>query len=334
MRKCLGLFLFLFCSLIGTPTSFAHPLAPALLEIKELSPGSLDVLWKTPLLGGAGQQVQPLFPSSCRMQEAFHTTRVDMALESRGKFSCAASLVGQTITLNGLSEGLSNAIVRLSLSDGRTYQVVLNAKSSTFQVPPRPLATVVFKDYLKLGFEHILSGWDHLFFVLGLLMLVRGKKLLLWTITAFTLGHSVTLSLAVLGLVHVPQAPVEALIALSILVLAIELTRRQEGKGTFFHRFPWAMAFSFGLLHGLGFAGALAEVGLPVGEIPMALFSFNVGIELGQLAFIAAILMLEFFMLRIAGLSTARMWRVQQASVYVIGSLSAYWFFERLSSLR
>jgi hypothetical protein len=169
-----------------------------------------------------------------------------------------------------------------------------------------------------------------LLFVLGLVLLVKGRRQLLWTITAFTLGHSLTLSFAVLGLARIPPAPVEALIALSILVLAFELTREQKGSGTFFHHYPWSLAFGFGLLHGLGFAGALAEVGLPAGEIPLALFSFNVGIELGQLFFIAAILAVQ---------TLSKPWPLPSMlkrmaiPAYGIGSLAAFWFFERLSKL-
>jgi len=181
--------------------------------------------------------------------------------------------------------------------------------------------------YLKLGLEHILTGSDHLLFVLGLILLVRHWRPLLWTITAFTAGHSLTLSLAAMGFVHVPQAPVEALIALSIFVVAVEITRRTEGGASGLWRMPWSMALVFGLLHGLGFAGALAEVGLPADEIPVALFAFNIGIELGQILFVGLILVSWHVLARFP----RRLGRAGQLiPAYVIGSLAALWAFERI----
>lgn len=304
----------------------AHPLAPSLLEVKEVSAGQMQVLWKTPLAQIPGQFMKPLLPIICKNQGNVEVQRVETARVDRWKVVCDSSLVGQSLGVEGLVNLQSNVILRVSLADGRKYQKVLNAQAPQFLIPEHPQASVVFKSYSLLGIEHILGGWDHLLFVLGLVLLVKGRKLLFWTITAFTLGHSVTLSLAVLGFVNVPSAPVEALIAFSILVLAIELTRKQSGKGTFFHRYPWAMAFSFGLLHGLGFAGALAEVGLPMGEIPMALLSFNVGIELGQLGFIALILLSIRALNLLAFLNVIKS---REIAVYAIGSLSTFWFLER-----
>lgn len=327
MRKlfCLCLFVFIF------PFSlFAHPLAPSLLELVEISPGQAEVLWKTPLTRIPGMALEPVFPQGCKINGEVESKNVETAHLERWKISCDASWVGQTIEVQGISSLQSNVILHVALLDGRKYQVVLSSQSPRFMIPEHPQVSVVFKNYLKLGMEHILTGWDHLLFVLGLLLLVNSRRLLLWTITAFTLGHSVTLSLAILGIVHVPSAAIEALIAFSILVLAVELTRKQTGEGTFFHRYPWAMAFSFGLLHGLGFAGALAEIGLPAGEIPMALFSFNVGIELGQLSFIAVVLLLRNLC---SFLPFIKLLRSREIAIYAIGSLSAFWFFERLSNL-
>jgi hydrogenase/urease accessory protein HupE len=255
---------------------------------------------------------------------------VETAYVERWRVSCEKSWVESEVGVAGISSSQSNVILRVVLADGRKYQNILTAEHPSFVIPERPKISAVFKNYLLLGVKHILTGWDHLLFVLGLVLLVKGRRQLLWTITAFTLGHSVTLSLAVLGWVRIPSAPVEALIALSILVLAVELTRKQNGKGTFFHRYPWSLAFSFGLLHGLGFAGALTEVGLPAGEIPLALFSFNVGIESGQLLFISAILALQIL---------SRPWPLpamgkrMEIPAYCIGCLAAFWFFERLSKL-
>jgi hypothetical protein len=186
----------------------------------------------------------------------------------------------------------------------------------------------VVRGYALLGVEHILTGWDHLLFVLGLVLLVGPGRMLLWTVTAFTAGHSITLALASLGLVNVPQGATEAAIALSIYLLAVELVRSSGGRVTFMQRAPWLVAGGFGLLHGLGFAGALAAVGLPQGEIPLALFAFNVGIELGQLAFVGTILagMAALGRLRV----TWPTW-VSPAPAYAIGALAIYWFLERVA---
>lgn len=306
----------------------AHPMAPSLLEIVERAPGASMVLWKTPIARVPGVNLEPVMPANCQRVGDVTSKVVATAREDRWQISCGVSLVGSQIEVTGLSNLQSNVILRVVLQDGRNYQVVLNSQSPRFVVPEHPCVSDVFKNYLVMGALHILTGWDHLLFILGLILLVKSRKMLLWTITAFTMSHSVTLSLAALGYIHVWPAAVESLIALSILVLAVELTRPQTGKGTFFHRYPWVMSFSFGLLHGLGFAGGLAEIGLPMGEIPMALFSFSVGIEMGQIFFILLILLAQtlWFKIPVPQLLKKPVW-----AVYAIGSLSAFWFLERLS---
>lgn len=184
--------------------------------------------------------------------------------------------------------------------------------------------------YLGLGVEHILLGFDHLLFVLGLLLLVRGNWPLIKTITAFTVAHSITLGLATLGFVHVPSRPVEAAIALSIVLLAVEIQHARQGRFGLTYRYPWIVAFGFGLLHGLGFAGALAEVGLPPAEIPVALLFFNVGVEIGQLVFIGAVLVLRWGIDR-TGVAMPRV--AQVAPVYLIGTLATYWLMQRVGSM-
>lgn len=314
----------------GCPRAEAHPLAPSLLEIGELSPGQVQVLWKTPLARVPGEELQPSLPPFCHPVGAVQSFMEGSAKLSRSTVACDSAMVGSSWGVQGFANLQSHVILRLSLADGRKYQKVLDLQNPSFIVPEHPQASTVFKSYFRLGLEHILSGWDHLLFVLGLVLLVSSRRALLWTVSAFTLGHSVTLSLAALGLIHVPPLPVEALIAFSIVLLAIELTRSQAVHKTFFHRYPWALAFSFGLLHGLGFAGALAEVGLPPGEIPLALFSFNVGIELGQLAFIALVLMGQWALSWAPKPLTSRS---RGLAVYAIGCLSAFWLIERLSKL-
>jgi hydrogenase/urease accessory protein HupE len=215
------------------------------------------------------------------------------------------------------------------MADGAIHINVLRPDSANFSIPEKPSRLAVSGTYLVLGVEHILGGIDHLLFVLGLLLIVRGRRLLLKTITAFTIAHSLTLALAILGFVQVPQAPVEAVIALSILFLAVELCKQHRGTVGLTARSPWLVALCFGLLHGFGFAGALSEVGLPHADIPFALLFFNVGVEAGQILFVAAVLLL-IRQLRKTSLNWPG-WAIQ-IPPYAIGSLAAFWVIERTLS--
>ncbi len=254
--------------LAGVPCVWAHPLDPSLLELRESDTGEVLVLWRTPLarLGDpAGAALTPVLPETCLnlSRPVLHQAAATATL--RWSVQCGPDgLVGARIGVAGLDARRTDALLRIELSDGRQIQSVLRAGESFLTVPERMSALAVGSDYLRLGFEHILTGLDHLLFVLGLVLLVRGSRRVLWTITAFTLGHCVTLSLAALGFVHVPPAPTEALIAASIFVVAVGLTR--DAGTTERRSSPWIMAIAFGLLHGLGFAGALAQVGMPAGD--------------------------------------------------------------------
>ena len=228
--------------------------------------------------------------------------------------------------VEGIAGSQADVLLRITLRDGRRIRHVLKAEAPSFTIHADSSRAGVFKDYAALGVEHILLGWDHLLFVLALVLLVGWGRSLLWTITSFTAGHSVTLALASLGVVHVPQAPIEAAIALSIYFLAVELIRALQGGRTLTQKAPWAVAAGFGLLHGLGFAGALAEVGLPTAEIPLALFSFNVGIELGQLAFVGAVLLVAAAIRRVP-VAWPR-W-AKAVPAYGIGVMAAFWFLQR-----
>jgi hydrogenase/urease accessory protein HupE len=222
-------------------------------------------------------------------------------------------------------------LLRVAYLDGSASNRRLTPEAATVTIPSRPSALEVVRTYLVLGVEHILLGIDHLLFVLALLLLVRGIGRLVATVTAFTVAHSITLGAATLGFVHVPSAPVEAVIALSILFLASELARRSVGPGAaaganLTTRFPWVVAFAFGLLHGFGFAGALSEIGMPQEAVPLALLFFNVGVELGQLLFIAAV----FGFAAIVRWSAVRVPLVWQPAVaYGVGSVAAFWVVER-----
>jgi hydrogenase/urease accessory protein HupE len=312
----------------GAERSMAHPLNPALFELRELRGAAVEVLWRVPLSQPINAPLYPVLPDGCREVSAPTFTQTEQSLTTRWRLDCGGrSLVGGRIGVQGLSERQTDALVRIHLADGRLIQAVLRGDSPFLTIPQRARLLTVARDYLQLGLEHILTGFDHLLFVLGLVLLVHGRRLLLWTVTAFTVGHSITLSLAVLGFVRIPPAPVEVLIACSIFIVGVELTREMSGCATWTHRLPWAMALAFGLLHGLGFAGALAQVGLPADEIPLALFSFNVGIEVGQLLFVGLVLAA-----RVALRMLPVRWPQASALIpaYAIGSLAAYWVFERV----
>ena len=331
MRR-IGLGIVLLGILASMPAEvWAHPLAPALLDIRESEAGRADVSWKTSLLRIPGSNVQPVLPSSCRALTSPTLIEGTNSLTTRWSVSCEPrSLVGQRIGVDGLARAKIDALLRISLADGRVVQRVLRASKPFMTVPQRDGRFDVTRAYLGLGAEHILTGLDHLLFVFGLLLLVGGARHLIWTITAFTLGHSITLSLAILGFVNFPVRPIEVAIALSVFVLAVELARAETAGPSLMRRFPWAMALLFGLLHGLGFAGALREVGIPPEEIPLTLLSFNIGIELGQLLFVFAILAARSLLH--ARVSQVPVW-AERLPVYAMGSLAAFWCIERTAAL-
>jgi hypothetical protein len=285
------------------------------------------VTWKVSAFRAPGVEVRPVLPASCR-PHADPATRTEEGggIVTRWTVNCGpAGLVGERIAIVGLEAAKIDGLVRATLADGRNFQTVLRGREPFTIIPERPQRVDVARAYAALGVEHILTGGDHLLFVFGLLMLVNGIGLLLKTITAFTVGHSVTLSLAVLGYARVPSAPIEVAIAASVLALAVELARDPAAPSVI-RRFPWLMALAFGLLHGLGFAGALREVGLPSGEVPLALLAFNCGIEIGQLAFMIVVLTARWVLRRWAVRFPAWAYRVP---VYAMGSLAAFWCIDR-----
>jgi len=308
----------------------AHPLDPVLLDLAEGANGAVRVLWKVPDLRVPGSHVEPVLPAACRPTSRGDAVDDGVSVSMHWTVHCAAGLIGQRVGVDGLGLAGTDALVRVTLADGRLFRAVVSPRRPRVTVPERPDWFSVFRDYVRMGTDHIWSGLDHLLFVFGLILLVTTTRLLIETITAFTVGHSITLSLAALGVAPFPQRPMELLIALTIFVLAVELGRESSAP-TLMRRFPWAMAALFGLLHGFGFAGALRQVGLPSGEIGTALCGFNVGVELGQLAFVLSVLALRGVMRR---LLTARVpERVSRIPVYAMGSLAAFWCFERAAAL-
>ncbi|MFO7553315.1 MAG: HupE/UreJ family protein [Haliea sp.] len=317
----------LLAACLGT-TVQAHRFAPTLLQLVELAPGSYNVVWKTPAQATSPVPLTPAWPQDCSVASASPAQPEGTGLVTSLQLHCAGlgggGLVGQTLGVNGLAANQASVMLMLTLLDGRQYQQVLNAEQPRFTVPEEPGAGRVMTDYTVLGIDHIWTGIDHLLFVFGLLLLVGSNVRLLWTITAFTVGHSVTLSLVTLGFFDYPVALVEFTIAVSIFWLAVALS--QSGERSLFRRHPWWLAGGFGLLHGMGFAGALAETGLPAGNVPLALLFFNIGIELGQIAFILLALLLWQSLRRVVGEWQAQL---RPLPVYLLGALSALWCIER-----
>jgi hydrogenase/urease accessory protein HupE len=319
-------------ALLGAAPAVAHPLAPSLLSIDEAADGAIAVTFKMARLQPGGGEVAPELPERCTPSERPRVEADDSSVTVRWTARCGdAGLVGARVGVSGLAETNTNALVRIALRDGRLVSAVLHGGAPSLVVPERASPLAVFSDYLRLGVHHIATGFDHLLFVFGLVLLARGTRRLLWTVTAFTAGHSVTLSLAALGVVSFPTRPIEVAIAATILALAVELARPDASTSeSLLRRRPWAVAFAFGLLHGFGFAGALAQVGLPQEEIPVALFSFNVGIELGQVGFVAVVLALRRVLAPV--LAGAPGWLVR-APVTAMGALSVYWCLDRATRL-
>jgi hypothetical protein len=306
----------------------AHALSPALLVLHEGAAGIVDVTWKVPLLQMTGADLRPLLPPDCAPMGRATMQEDAESLTTAWRVDCgAAGLVGRRVGVAGLAAAKTDALLRLELADGRAIDTVLRAREPSLEIPGREHGVGLASRYVALGAEHILTGYDHLLFVFGLLLLAVGPRALVATVTAFTLGHSVTLTLAALDVARVPSAPVEMLIAFSIFVLAVELARPDpSADSTLMRRRPWLMALGFGFLHGLGFAGTLRAAGLPAQAIPLALLGFNVGIELGQLAFVLAVLALMLAARPI--LSRFPTW-TRALPIYAMGSLAACWMIER-----
>ena len=306
----------------------AHEVRPSFLELREIVPGEFSVLWKTPMLGEARLALEPEFSGEVAVVSPVNAQTPPGAAVQTWTIR-APALRGQTLRIAGLEGTMTDALVHVEFADGTTWTQRLTPREPAATIPERESAFAVAGLYLRLGVEHILTGIDHLLFVLALLIIARERWRLLLTVTAFTVAHSITLALATLGFVHVPQQPVEAVIALSIAFVAAEIVRGYRGGAGLTTRAPWIVAFAFGLLHGFGFAGALSEIGLPEGRIPLALLFFNVGVELGQLLFIAAALGFIAAMRRLP----ARFPRWSElAPAYLIGSASTFWVFQRIAA--
>lgn len=307
----------------------AHEVRPSYLEVQEDTAGEFAVLFKTPMRGDLRLSLSATFSGRTDALIPVTTRMTGDAAVQTWRFKAIDPLRGQIVTIAGLENTMTDALVRVVFLDGSSWIRRLTPQEPSAAIPSRQSGWHVAALYLKLGIEHILLGIDHLLFVLALLVITRGGWLLIKTVTAFTVAHSITLALATLGHVQVPSAPVEALIALSIAFVAVEIIRQWRGHEGLTSRSPWLVAFTFGLLHGLGFAGALSEIGLPEGQIPLALLFFNVGVEIGQLLFVAAMLGMFAVVRRVRRPLPG--W-ARLATPYAIGSVAMFWVIERVAA--
>jgi hydrogenase/urease accessory protein HupE len=326
------LLLALVASLILAAPASADDFRPAYLQITQDDATTYDVLWKVPALGeDAVLRVHPAFPPGTTNLTPKRSSYANGVAVQRWRVEVPGGLEGKAIAFPGLSEVRIDVLARLARFDGTVQLERILPSDPEFSVKTTPGSFEVARTYGLLGIEHILTGFDHLCFVLALVLIVGFNRRLFWTVTAFTLAHSITLALATLGVIHVPRPPVEATIALSIVFVASEIVQKQRGREGLAAKQPWLVAFAFGLLHGLGFAGALAEIGLPANSIPLALLFFNVGVEIGQLLFIAAV----FAATRLLFLVAANRVDLRRAAIvptYLIGGLASYWVIERISN--
>ena len=320
-----------------SPATYAHELRPAYLEMREVKPGEFNVLWKTPMLGGLRLSLAPEFSGDAKPATPLSTRTTSGAAVQTWTLH-APALRGQTLRIRGLDSTMTDALVRCEFADGTTWSQRLSPAQPSALIPLRQTTWAVAGVYIKLGIEHILSGIDHLLFILALLLITGGGWKLVKTVTAFTLSHSITLSLATLGYVHIPQRPVEAVIALSIVFVASEIVHTRAGRPGLTARAPWVVAFTFGLMHGLGFAGGLREAGLPVGHIPAALLFFSLGVEVGHFLFIGTVLALIAFgtrvihRLRFSALYPRFSKVAHQGPAYAIGSVAMFWVIQRIAA--
>jgi len=314
---------------LGSPLDAqAHEIRPALLDITETRPGSFDVTWKVPTRGDRVLALEPVLPPALIPVGPPSERVVPGAWIQRSSYrSDAESLIGETVEVSGLSALQTDVLLRISLADGTSHSAILRPASASFRIPLHETKSEVAVSYWRMGVIHILEGVDHLLFLVALLLIVSGFGRLLQTVTAFTLAHSLTLALATLGFVHVPPAPTEAVISLSILFLAAEIVRKHHGEVGLTERKPWLVALAFGLFHGLGFAGALTQVGIPAHEVPLALLMFNVGVETGQVLFVVAVVAVLAALRRLSLSLPQGAWRL---APYSIGAVAAFWTIERL----
>ena len=326
-RAVLVAFSFLFVLLVQGPAAEAHESRPAYLEINQTTPNRYDILWRTPLNAGMRLPVALKLPDEVRNVTEAKITELPDSLVERRLIEVSDGLSGKCIEFAGLQATITDVLVRVQTNDGAHWTLLVHPSQPWVELTaPRGMPAVI-ATFLVQGIRHISLGADHLLFVLGLLLIVKDRWMLLKTVTAFTVAHSITLAIATLGYANAPVLPLNAAIALSILFLGPEIVRSWKGETSFTISHPWVVAFAFGLLHGFGFAGALTSAGLPRNELPLALLGFNIGVEVGQVAFVLLVLLLErsFRVLEVRWPRWATM-----LPGYTVGSLGAFWTVQRI----
>jgi len=317
-------------ALFTTARLGAHEMQPAYLELRQTGADEWQVLWKTPARADLENGMVPRLPKEARVTSELVRMKIGDAAREQFTIVCAGGLDGKEISVDGAAASIADVLVRVVRSDGASQVFRLTPDARSHVIEPAPGRWQQVETYLGMGIKHILMGVDHLLFVLGLLLIVRDRWMLLKTITAFTVAHSITLGIATMGWASAPTLPLNAAIALSILFLGPEIVRAQRGETSLTIRHPWVVAGAFGLLHGFGFASGLTALGLPRAEIPMALLFFNCGVEIGQLFFVALILLLELSF-RTLEIHWTR-W-AEKLPAYTVGGLGAYWAIQRTAML-
>jgi len=326
--RCRAFWLLLIVVMGNEGGAFAHEARPGFLQLTQTGPETYSFFWKKPSGGEVELLIAPAIPQGCQLQTADRQQQVlPGVLVVQGILHCDGGIAGKTIAISGLEATISDVLVRVHHSDGRLESHLLKPASPSITLGATTTLRQRSLGYLELGFQHILLGMDHLLFVLGLLLIVSDRWMLVKTISAFTVAHSITLAIATLGYANAPLLPLNAAIALSILFLGLEIVRKWRGELSFTIQHPWVVAFAFGLLHGFGFASGLTAMGLPQAEIPLALLLFNVGVELGQLCFVFLILLLERAF-RILEIHWPRL--VVRIPGYTVGTLGAFWTIQRI----
>ena len=316
-------------SLLPPQPAFAHEVRPAFLSVQEEAPNEFSVLFKTPMQGNARLALTALFSGKVETMSPVVSHPTGSAMVQTWRMRASEPLAGQTVLIDGLQGTMTDALVHLAFVNGNSWTARLTPSQPAAIIPASQCASAVFAAYVRHGVEHILFGFDHLLFVAGLMLIVRDWRKLVKAITAFTVAHSITLTCATLHWVTLPSRPVEAMIAVSIVMVAAEVVRMERGETSLAIARPWIVAFVFGLLHGFGFAGALVELGLPEGDIPLALLAFNIGVELGQLAFIAVLLSAVYAIRRLVAIPHA----ATVAAAYAIGIVATFWCAQRVDAM-
>lgn len=309
---------------------YAHEIRPVFMSLTEGRNGMVMVNMRLPARRGMALNIQPLFPDGCSIHKG-PVERIELsAVLRQWTLECENSFRGQEFSLPRLQATMLDAIIQVNYFEGGTASLRITATNPGFIIPERPSLTSIFYDYSALGWQHILSGADHLLFVIGLLFLVSGFRRLIITLTSFTLAHSFTLVVVSLNLITVQSAVVETLIALSLVFLGAEIIAKKNGKGSLISARPGMVAFVFGLIHGLGFAGALSEIGLQPTTLLFSLAAFNLGIEAGQL-FIVLLVLILIKTSQLLSVQTPQI--LQHISAYIIGISGTYWCLDRASTL-